>query len=80
VARRPNSMYPAVSNPAHDQAIGTRLHELLAHPDASVFQLVDPVKVNAMLTAGTPIPGFWSIPGPMAWAAYLLMLNEWLVT
>jgi len=80
VAQRPKSVYPGVRNLAYNQAVSARMHELLARPEAPVFQLIDPVKVKAMLTAGTPVPGVWSISGPMAWAAYLLMLNEWLLS
>jgi len=73
------SSYPASPDPGCIQAVQAQMNDLLRQPQAPLFSLIDHAKLTAAFAANPTLPGMFGIlPSPMAAAAFLIDVNEWL--
>lgn len=76
---RAKSLYPGVANPAYRAAIDVQMRDMLARPDAPVFDLIDRAGLAAAYAADPSLPGCQAVqPSSTAPASFLLDVNEWL--
>ena len=77
--RRRKSAYPGVADSAFDKAIDAQVGELLAQPDAPLFDLISREGFTAAYAEDPRLPGIYGVsPSRMAPAAFLLDVNQWL--
>jgi len=73
------SIYPASPDPNYIQAVQAQVSDLLRQPQAPLFDLIDPAKLAAAFAANPSLGSRMALlPSPMAAAAFLLDVNEWL--
>jgi asparagine synthase (glutamine-hydrolysing) len=81
IAYRPKSMYPGAADTTYAKAIDAELERLLDTPEAPLFDLVDRTALREAFAVDPRLPGTMAVqPSPTASAAWLLDINEWLVT
>ncbi|MFI9328411.1 asparagine synthase (glutamine-hydrolyzing) [Kitasatospora sp. NPDC052868] len=78
VADRPKSGYPSTPAVRYTEVLTERARELLADPNAPVFDLVDREAVRGLLAAGRPLPGPRTAPNPVGGLDHLVQVDEWL--
>ncbi|WRZ95261.1 asparagine synthase (glutamine-hydrolyzing) [Streptomyces sp. NBC_01007] len=78
VADRPKSGYPSTPARRYTEVLTARAHELLADPNAPVFDLVDRAVVRAALAEGRPLPSPRTAPNPVGGLDHLVQVDEWL--
>ncbi|PKW16550.1 asparagine synthase (glutamine-hydrolyzing) [Saccharopolyspora spinosa] len=79
VVNRAKSAYPVSRDPAYVEQLRSLVLDLVAEPDAPVFQLVDRQRVRASVAAGAvDLPGPITAASPAVSLAHLLLLNRWL--
>jgi asparagine synthase (glutamine-hydrolysing) len=77
--RRRKSIYPGAADQAYERAIDAQLHQLLAQPDAPLFDLISRERLTAAYSADPRLPGLMSVqPSSTSPVAYLLDVNRWL--
>jgi asparagine synthase (glutamine-hydrolysing) len=77
--QRRKSIYPGAADPSYERAVNAQLRELLAAPDAPLFDLVSRDRLISAYARDPRLQGFMSIqPSSMAPAAFLLDVNRWL--
>jgi asparagine synthase (glutamine-hydrolysing) len=81
VVNRPKSAYPASRDTEYLDRIRDLVLDLLAEPNAPVFELMDRAKVRAALADDVGyLPGPITAGTPAISLSYLLQLNRWLET
>lgn len=80
IANRRKSGFPANPNQGYLRSLLDRSSQLLATPNAPVFELVDPVKVRTLLEQGSALPSPRSSSSQTAGLSFLLNLDQWLRT
>lgn len=78
VTDRPKSGYPSTPAVRYTEVLTARAHELLADPNAPVFDLVDRAVVRAALAEGRPLPSPRTAPNPVGGLDHLVQVDEWL--
>ncbi|MET8946991.1 asparagine synthase (glutamine-hydrolyzing) [Streptomyces sp. NPDC004542] len=78
VTDRPKSGYPSTPAVRYTEVLTARAHELLADPNAPVFDLVDRAAVRAALAEGRPLPSPRTAPNPVGGLDHLVQVDEWL--
>ncbi|MFI1400340.1 asparagine synthase (glutamine-hydrolyzing) [Streptomyces sp. NPDC020681] len=78
VTDRPKSGYPSTPAVRYTEVLTARAHELLADPDAPVFELVDRAAVRQALDEGRPLPSPRTAPNPVGGLDHLVQVDEWL--
>ncbi|MEV8323339.1 asparagine synthase (glutamine-hydrolyzing) [Kitasatospora sp. NPDC056731] len=78
VADRPKSGYPSTPAVRYTEVLTARAHELLADPNAPVFELVDRELVRRLLAEGRPLPSPRTAPNPVGGLDHLVQVDEWL--
>lgn len=78
VADRPKSGYPSTPAVRYTEVLTARAHELLADPNAPVFDLVDRATVRRALAEGRPLPSPRTAPNPVGGLDHLVQVDEWL--
>ncbi|MFJ6379437.1 asparagine synthase (glutamine-hydrolyzing) [Kitasatospora sp. NPDC092039] len=78
VADRPKSGYPSTPAVRYAEVLTSRARELLADPDAPVFELVDRGAVRRLLAEGRPLPSPRTAPNPVGGLDHLVQVDEWL--
>ncbi|MFE2417077.1 asparagine synthase (glutamine-hydrolyzing) [Streptomyces hokutonensis] len=78
VTDRPKSGYPSTPAVRYTEVLTARAHELLADPNAPVFDLVDRAVVRASLAEGRPLPSPRTAPNPVGGLDHLVQVDEWL--
>ncbi|MFD9129691.1 asparagine synthase (glutamine-hydrolyzing) [Kitasatospora sp. NPDC059571] len=78
VADRPKSGYPSTPAVRYTEVLGERARELLADPNAPVFDLVDRALVRRHLAEGRPLPSPRTAPNPVGGLDHLVQVDEWL--
>jgi asparagine synthase (glutamine-hydrolysing) len=77
--RRRKSIYPGAADQAYERAIDAQLHQLLAQPDAPLFDLISRERLTTAYSADPRLPGLMSVqPSSTSPVAYLLDVNRWL--
>ncbi|MGH3260905.1 MAG: asparagine synthase (glutamine-hydrolyzing) [Trebonia sp.] len=77
VVNRRKSIYPGAADPAYERALGRQMLDLLARPDAPLFDLISRERLAEAHAAG--LPGSMAIrPSASAPVAFLLDVNQWL--
>jgi len=80
VRERKKSPYPKVVHPAYLALMQERVEQLLAEPQAPVWQLVKPEAVRPLLTEDLPMPWYGQLMTRPQTLAYLWQLDVWLRT
>ncbi|MGH3977461.1 MAG: asparagine synthase (glutamine-hydrolyzing) [Pseudonocardiaceae bacterium] len=85
VAWRPKSAYPASRDTSYGDAIQARMREVIADPQAPLFDLVDRARLWAAIERGETAPASGSPSGAVGphgriGLAYLLDIDAWLRT
>ncbi len=75
---RKKSPYPKTHNPAYFAAVKNILQEILADPNAPLFELLDPKAVTGLLTTERSEPWYGQLMTTPQTVAYLIMLNHWM--
>ncbi|QNA71414.1 asparagine synthase (glutamine-hydrolyzing) [Streptomyces sp. So13.3] len=78
VTDRPKSGYPSTPAVRYSEVLTARAHELLADPQAPVFDLVDRDVVRRALAEGRPLPSPRTAPNPIGGLDHLIQVDEWL--
>ena len=78
VTDRPKSGYPSTPAVRYTEVLTARAQELLADPNAPVFQLVDRATVRRLLADGEPLPSPRTAPNPVGGLDHLVQVDEWL--
>jgi asparagine synthase (glutamine-hydrolysing) len=78
VADRPKSGYPSTPAVRYAEVLTGRARELLADPQAPVFDLVDRETVRRLVAEGRPLPGPRTAPNPVGGLDHLVQVDEWL--
>ncbi|MFJ2806673.1 asparagine synthase (glutamine-hydrolyzing) [Kitasatospora sp. NPDC087271] len=78
VTDRPKSGYPSTPAVRYTEVLTARAHELLADPNAPVFELVDREPVRRLLAEGRPLPSPRTAPNPVGGLDHLVQVDEWL--
>jgi len=78
VTDRPKSGYPSTPAVRYTEVLGERARELLADPNAPVFDLVDRATVRRLLAEGRPLPSPRTAPNPVGGLDHLVQVDEWL--
>ncbi|MCU7822018.1 asparagine synthase (glutamine-hydrolyzing) [Kitasatospora sp. DSM 101779] len=78
VAERPKSGYPSTPAVRYTEVLTDRARELLADPNAPVFDLVDRQAVRRHLAEGRPLPSPRTAPNPVGGLDHLVQVDEWL--
>ncbi|GAA5015220.1 asparagine synthase (glutamine-hydrolyzing) [Kitasatospora paranensis] len=78
VTDRPKSGYPSTPAVRYTEVLTARAHDLLADPNAPVFDLVDRAGVRRHLTEGRPLPSPRTAPNPVGGLDHLVQVDEWL--
>ncbi|WP_156727706.1 asparagine synthase (glutamine-hydrolyzing) [Streptomyces apocyni] len=79
VVNRPKSAYPASRNAQYVARMRELVLDLLAEPNAPVFELLDREKVRAVVTSRLEgLPGPITAVTPAISLSYLLEMNQWL--
>ncbi|MCZ4123579.1 asparagine synthase (glutamine-hydrolyzing) [Streptomyces sp. H39-S7] len=78
VTDRPKSGYPSTPAVRYTEVLTARAHELLADPQAPVFDLVDRDVVRRALAEGRPLPSPRTAPNPVGGLDHLVQVDEWL--
>ncbi|MER8102565.1 asparagine synthase (glutamine-hydrolyzing) [Kitasatospora sp. NPDC094016] len=78
VTDRPKSGYPSTPAVRYTEVLTARAHELLADPNAPVFELVDRELVRRLLAEGRPLPSPRTAPNPVGGLDHLVQVDEWL--
>lgn len=75
---RKKSPYPKTHNPAYFEAVKNILREILAQPNAPIFDLLEPQAVATLLTTERSEPWYGQLMTTPQTVAYLIMLNHWM--
>jgi asparagine synthase (glutamine-hydrolysing) len=76
---RRKSIYPGAADQAYERAIHAQLHDLLRHPYAPLFDLIDREGLAAAYARDPRLPGLMAIqPSSTATVGFLLDVNRWL--
>ncbi|MEU3571441.1 asparagine synthase (glutamine-hydrolyzing) [Kitasatospora sp. NPDC036755] len=78
VTDRPKSGYPSTPAVRYTEVLTARAQELLADPNAPVFELVDRALVRRLLAEGRPLPSPRTAPNPVGGLDHLVQVDEWL--
>lgn len=78
VTDRPKSGYPSTPAVRYTEVLTERAQQLLADPDAPVFELVDRAVVRRALDEGRPLPSPRTAPNPVGGLDHLVQVDEWL--
>ncbi|MFF4379928.1 asparagine synthase (glutamine-hydrolyzing) [Kitasatospora sp. NPDC001547] len=78
VADRPKSGYPSTPAVRYAEVLTSRARDLLADPNAPVFELVDRGAVRRLLAEGRPLPSPRTAPNPVGGLDHLVQVDEWL--
>ncbi|MEU8922033.1 asparagine synthase (glutamine-hydrolyzing) [Kitasatospora sp. NPDC048545] len=78
VTDRPKSGYPSTPAVRYTEVLTARAQDLLADPNAPVFELVDRELVRRLLAAGRPLPSPRTAPNPVGGLDHLVQVDEWL--
>ena len=76
---RRKSIYPGAADEAYQRAIDAQLRDLLRHPRAPLFDLIDSERLATAYARDPRLTGFMAIqPSSTASVAFLLDINRWL--
>ncbi|MEU6971819.1 asparagine synthase (glutamine-hydrolyzing) [Kitasatospora aureofaciens] len=78
VTDRPKSGYPSTPAVRYTEVLTARAQELLADPNAPVFELVDRGLVRRLLADGRALPSPRTAPNPVGGLDHLVQVDEWL--
>ncbi|MBR5228742.1 MAG: asparagine synthase (glutamine-hydrolyzing) [Firmicutes bacterium] len=75
---RKKSPYPKTHNPGYRTIVSGMLEDIIAKPDAPIFQLIDKKALRLLLDSESPEPWYGQLMTAPQTIAYMIQLNYWL--